>query len=132
LVCYVPPGSLADAAGFKPGDIIVSVGLHPVKSLKDVKDKLNHDEDEGGRRARYLEWTLPPASGETSFETHYSFLLREPDGGVHAVHDVHLGGLFGRATWLRLFREVGLPARLEPRKIEGEEYDSFVALRDAT
>jgi hypothetical protein len=51
---------------------------------------------------------------------------------VHAVHDVHLGGLFGRATWLRLFREVGLPARLEPRKIEGEEYDSFVARRDAT
>ena len=88
--------------------------------------------DTGGRRVRNLSWTLPPASGETSFETHYSFLLREPDGGVHAVHDVHLEGLFGRATWLRLFGEVGLAASLEPRKIWGEEYDSFVALRDTT
>jgi hypothetical protein len=51
---------------------------------------------------------------------------------VHAVHDVHREGLFGRATWLRLFGEVGLAASLEPRKIEGEEYDSFVALRNAT
>ena len=113
-------------------------------------------EDADGRRARYLSWTLPPALGETSFETHYSFLLREPDGGpVEQEHrarragaargqrlgayaraeyrnDVHREGLFGRATWLRLFGEVGLAASLEPRKIEGEEYDSFVALRAAT
>jgi S1-C subfamily serine protease len=52
LVCYVPPGSLADAAGFKPGDIIVSVGLHPVKSLKDVKDKLN--QSQAGNRVEFL------------------------------------------------------------------------------
>lgn len=61
-----------------------------------------------------------------------AFLLREPDGSVRAVHDVHREGLFGRATWLRLFGEVGLVAQLEPREIEGVEYDSFVALREAT
>jgi trans-aconitate methyltransferase len=37
-----------------------------------------------------------------------------------------------RATWLRLFDEVGLAATLVPRIIEGEEYDSFVAVRAAT
>ena len=83
----------------------------------------------GGRRARYLQWTLPPAPGETSFETHYAFLLREPDGKVRSVHDVHREGLFGRATWLRLFGEVGLAASLTPRELEGEAYDSFVARR---
>jgi hypothetical protein len=88
-------------------------------------------EDERGRRARYLQWTLPPASGGTSFEAHYAFLLRESDGTVSAAHDVHREGLFPRSTWLRLFGEVGLAASLWPRIIEGVEYDSFVALRDA-
>ena len=37
-----------------------------------------------------------------------------------------------RATWLRLFDEVGLAATLVPRTIEGKEYDSFVAVRAAT
>ncbi len=88
-------------------------------------------EDAAGRRARYLMWTLPPAPGESVFETHYAFLLREPDGRVTSAHDVHREGLFPRATWLRLFREVGLAAELAPRTIEGEEYDAFVASREA-
>ena len=69
--------------------------------------------------------------GETCYARHYAFLLRDPDGTVRAVHDVHREGLFGRATWLRLFREVGFTASLASRTIEGDEYDSFVALRAA-
>ena len=86
-------------------------------------------EDENGRRARYLEWTLPPEPDGTTYTVHYAFLLYEPDGNVRVVHDVHQEGLFSRATWLRLFREVGLDAELVPRTIEGREYDAFVALR---
>ena len=118
-------------AHLAPGGVAL---VAPDATAETFREATEHGggEDADGRRARYLSWTLPPALGETSFETHYSFLLREPDGGVHAVHDVHREGLFGRATWLRLFGEVGLAASLEPRKIEGEEYDSFVALRAAT
>ena len=73
---------------------------------------------------------LPPnMPGGTPFEAHYAFLLREPDGTVRAAHDVHREGLFGRATWLRLFGEVGLTASHAPRTIEDFEYDSFVARR---
>ena len=86
-------------------------------------------EDVSGRRARYLEWTLPPEPGETTYTVHYAFMLREVDGRVRVVHDVHREGMFPRATWLRLFREVGLDAELVPRTIEGREYDSFVAVR---
>ena len=89
-------------------------------------------EEESGRRARYLEWTLPPEPDGTTYTVHYAFMLREVDGGVRVVHDVHREGLFPRATWLRLFREVGLDAELVPRTIEGREYDSFVAVRAAT
>ena len=88
-------------------------------------------EDGGGRRARYLQWALPPEPGETSFETHYAFLLREPDGTMRAAHDVHREGLFSRTTWLGLFAEVGLAASLAPREIEDVEYDSFVAFHNA-
>ncbi len=89
-------------------------------------------EDASRRQARYLQWTLPPEPGGTVFETHYAFLLREPDGAVISAHDVHREGLFPRATWLRLFREVGLTARLAPRTIDGSEYDAFIASKDAT
>ncbi|HEX5849221.1 MAG TPA: class I SAM-dependent methyltransferase [Rubrobacter sp.] len=88
-------------------------------------------EDEEGRRARYLEWMLPPEPGESTPTVHYVFLLRDVDGNVSAVHDVHHEGLFPRVTWLRLFREVGLDAELVARTIEGREYDSFVAVRAA-
>src|ERR687893_246461 len=88
-------------------------------------------EDAAGRRARYLMWTLPPSPGENVFETQYAFLLREPGGAVISAHDVHREGLFSRATWLRLFREVGLAAELAPRTIEGEEYDAFMATKGA-
>ena len=88
-------------------------------------------EDEKGRQARYLEWTLPPEPGETTYTVHYAFLLRDVDGNVRVVHDVHREGVFSRATWLELFREVGLNAELAVRTIEGGEYDSFIAVHAA-
>jgi trans-aconitate methyltransferase len=89
-------------------------------------------EDEKGRQARYLEWTLPPEPTGTTYDVHYAFMLREVDGTVRVVHDVHHEGLFPRSTWLRLFHEVGLAAELAVRRIEGREYDSFVAVRATT
>ena len=97
------------------------------------KEATEHGGGEGsnGRQARYLLWTLPPVTGETSYESHYAFLLREPEGTVRVAHDIHCGGVFPGATWLRLFCEVGLAASLAPRTIAGVEYDSFIAFHDA-
>ena len=118
------------AAHLRPGGVAL---VAPDATTETFREATEHGggEDASGRRARYLMWTLPPAPGKTCFETHYAFLLREPDGTVRVEHDVHREGLFPRATWLRIFREVGLAASLVPRKIEGEEYDSFIALHDA-
>jgi len=85
--------------------------------------------DGRARSLRYMEWTLPVEPDATLVDVHYGLLLRERDGSVRSVHDMHQIGLFPRATWLRLFAEVGLDARLEPRTIEGEQYDTFVATR---
>ena len=117
------------SAHLAPGGVAL---VAPDATSETFREATEHGggEDANGRRARYLQWTLPPLPGGSSFETHYAFLLREPDGTVRAVHDVHREGLFPRATWLRLFREAGLAASLAPREIEGVEYDSFLAFRD--
>ena len=114
-----------------PGGVAL---VAPDATTETLREATEHGggEDASGRRARYLQWTLPPASGGTTFETHYAFLLREADGSVRSAHDVHHEGLFPRQTWLRLFGEVGLAAELASREIEGAEYDSFVAFRDAS
>jgi SAM-dependent methyltransferase len=114
-----------------PGGVAL---VAPDATTETLREATEHGggEDASGRRARYLQWTLPPAPGGTTFETHYAFLLREADGSVRSAHDVHHEGLFPRQTWLRLFGEVGLAAELASREIEGAEYDSFVAFRDAS
>ena len=117
------------ATHLAPGGVALVAPDATTETFQEATEHGGGDEA-SGRRARYLQWTLPPAPGGICFETHYAFLLREPDGTVRAVHDVHREGLFPRATWLRLFGEVGLAASLAPRTIDGEEYDTFIAVRD--
>jgi Methyltransferase domain len=119
------------AAHLAPGGVAL---VAPDATREMFSEATDHGggEDERGRQARYLEWTLLPEPDGTTYTVHYAFLLREPDGGVSVAHDVHVEGLFPRATWLQLFDEVGLVATLAPRTIEGEEYDSFVAVRTST
>ena len=78
------------AAHLAPGGVAL---VAPDATRETFSEATEHGggEDEGGRRARYLQWTLPPASGGTSFEAHYAFLLRESDGTVSVAHDVPRG-----------------------------------------
>jgi trans-aconitate methyltransferase len=121
----------AVAVHLSPGGVAL---VAPDATMESFTEATEHGggENASGRRARYLEWTLPPEPGQTAYTVHYAFLLREPDGSVRVVHDVHREGLFPRATWLKLFEEVELDAALAPRTIEGIEYDTFVAVRATT
>jgi len=51
-------------------------------------------------------------------------------GAVRVEHDIHVAGLFDRATWLRLMAEAGLAplARLSPRPYVGQ-HEVFVGRR---
>jgi SAM-dependent methyltransferase len=119
------------AVHLAPGGVALVAPDATVESFSGSTDH-GGGEDGEGRQARYLEWTLPPEPGGTTYTVHYAFMLRETDGNVRVVHDLHREGLFPRATWLRLFREVGLDAELAPRTSEGVDYDSFVAVRAKT
>jgi len=71
--------------------------------------------DQGGsdsprRRLRFLQWVFDPDPTDTTYLVDFAILLRNPKGEARVVHDRHVLGLFPRARWLRLMREVGLKA----------------------
>ncbi len=88
-----------------------------------------HDGD--GRGLRYLEWSMDPDPADTTYETHFAYLLRETDATVRCVQDRHVLGLFTRATWLRLIRAAGFAARcISWSHSEAGELLMFVGQKD--
>ena len=63
------------------------------------------------RALRYVEWLWDPDPSDDTYVQDFAYLLRQPDGSVHAEHDRHVMGLFGRDTWLEILEEVGFSAK---------------------
>jgi SAM-dependent methyltransferase len=84
-----------------------------------------------GRGARYLEWTWDPDATDTVCRSEFAFLLREPDGTVHQVHDPHEWGLFRHNTWLAVLETAGFTVEVIPEEtVEDHEPRSlFVGTR---
>jgi SAM-dependent methyltransferase len=90
----------------RPGGVAVFVPDHTAESFEPSSEHGGGD-DVDGRGVRYLAWTWDPDPGDAWVLTEYAFLLREADGAVHAVHETHRTGLFGRDVWLRLLVDTG-------------------------
>ena len=82
-----------------------------------------------GRSLRYLEWTWDPDPSDTTYLVDFAYLLRSPSGRVRAVRDRHIFGLFPRADWLRLLRDIGFRAKMVTPKEPELPGDLFVAKR---
>lgn len=71
--------------------------------------------DQGGsdsahRQVRFLQWVFDPDPTDTTYVVDFAILLRNRQGAARIAHDRHTLGLFPRATWLRLMRDVGMKA----------------------
>lgn len=87
---------------------------------EDFHDYAQLHEGEGeGRSLRCLEWSWDPDPTDTQYTVEYALLLRA-DGRVEAVHDTHVEGLFDRATWLRLLRDVGFAVEEVGRDLDAD------------
>ncbi len=81
-----------------------------------VTETFEADENSGGstlpdgRELRYVERKQDPVPGDGLYETVYDFVVREADGHEERVHEVHLHGLFPRASWLAWLDEAGFTA----------------------
>ncbi len=90
----------------RPGGIAIFVPDHTRETFKPESDIGGSDAPDG-RGVRFLDWRWDPNADDTWAVTEYAFVLREPDGSVHVVHETHRCGVFGRDVWLRLIADAG-------------------------
>ena len=110
----------------KPGGLALFVPDHVRETFAPSSDHGGQDGD--GRSLRYLEWVYDPDPNDTTCVMEFAYLLRENEQATRCEYDQHLCGLFPRAEWLRLLREVGFQTEIIHDSFERE---LFVA-RNAT
>ena len=94
----------------RPGGSLVVVPDVVRESFEAHTDSGGHDGADG-RGVRYLAWVSDPDPADTTFETLYAFVLREPDGATRVELDRHVEGLFSLEQWLAWLREAGFEPR---------------------
>lgn len=95
----------------KPGGLIVVLPDH-VRETFTPSDESGGEDAPDGRGLRYIEWSWDQNPDDAVHENAFAFLLRQADGQVTSVLDVHQCGLFARADWLTWFAEAGLDTRI--------------------
>jgi SAM-dependent methyltransferase len=106
----------------KPGGVALFVPDHVRETFQPSTDHAGRDG--AGRALRYLEWAYDPDDSDTVYTVEYVYLLREGNQAARVEHEQHLCGLFPRAAWVRLLREIGF----QPEIVRDEyERDIFVA-----
>lgn len=110
----------------RPGGAALFVPDHTRETFR---PSTQHGGQDGARRAlRYLEWTDDPDIEDTTTTTEFAYVLRAEDGSVTVVHDRHICGLFPRAVWIGLLREIGFEVQVVPDDFQRE---LFVGLKPA-
>jgi hypothetical protein len=95
-------------AHLRPGGAAIFEPDHVRETYADATEHGGHDGGPGdGRSLRYLQWRWDPDPRDDWYLDDFAFLLREADGATRVVQDRHALGMFPRATWFRLFEEVG-------------------------
>ncbi len=92
-------------------------------------DHGGNDTDRGS--VRFLQWTTDPNSRDTTYLVDFAILIRDQQGHIRVVHERHTYGLFARAKWLRLLREVGFELNTINVVLDDFERDLFVGRRGA-
>jgi SAM-dependent methyltransferase len=110
----------------RPGGAAVFVPDFVAETFVENTDHGGNDTDQGS--VRFLQWTTDPDSHDTSYLVDFAILIRDEQGQTRLVHDRHTYGLFPRATWRRLLREVGFALRTSA-PVDDFGRDLFVVTR---
>jgi SAM-dependent methyltransferase len=96
-----------------------------------VRETFVEGTDQGGSDSprgsvRFLQWIVDPDPRDTTYLVDFAILIRDRKGDARVVHDRHVQGLFPRARWLRMLREVGF----KPTVVRDDEVrDLFLGRR---
>ncbi len=106
-----------------------------------VRETFVEGTDQGGSDSprgsvRFLQWIVDPDPRDTTYLVDFAILIRDrkgaagrgvrSNGEARVVHDRHVQGLFPRAEWLAMLREVGFKANVVR---DAEVRDAFLARR---
>ena len=102
-----------------------------------IRETFHTSTDHGGndgehRSLRYLEWAWDPDSSDSTYLVDYAYVLRAEDGSIHIEHDRHVEGLFARAEWLHILKDVGFAPRAVPfehSEIESGSMELFLGMK---
>ena len=118
-----------------PGGVALFCPDHVAENFRPSAEVGGHDEPDGARGVRFVQWSWDPDSSDETAISDFAFLLRHDDGSVTVEHDRHTFGLFPRALWLRTLAEAGFTgARAVPfehSEVEPGTAELFVARRSA-
>jgi len=114
----------------RPGGVAL---FAPDDTRENFADKTDHGGHDGqGRALRYLEWSSDPDASDGTYLYEFVYVLHEDGQPTRTAYEGHECGLFSRAHWLRLLKEVGFkPSALpfEHSEVPPGSLEVFVGIR---
>ena len=111
----------------RPGGVALFAPDFVRETFVENTDHGGNDTDRGS--VRFLQWTTDPDPTDTSYLVDFAILIRDLQGNTRLEHDRHTYGLFKRAEWQRLMREVGFDANTVNPVVDDFERDLFLGRR---
>ena len=108
----------------RPGGVALFVPDYVRETFEEGVDHGGSDSARGS--VRFLQWVVDPDVTDSTYVVDFAILLRDRRGQAQVVHDRHVQGLFPRARWMRLLRDVGFKPRVAR---DSEVRDAFLAHR---
>jgi SAM-dependent methyltransferase len=93
----------------RPGGVALFVPDFVRETFVEYTDHGGNDTSRGS--VRYVQWVTDPDPRDSTYLVDFGILIRDTKAQTRLVHDRHTYGLFPRATWRRLMREVGFDLR---------------------
>jgi SAM-dependent methyltransferase len=91
----------------RPRGLAVFAPDHTAETFRAGTGRGGGGDDGSGRQASFRQRMSDPDPGDDWILAEYEFTLREADGTVRVVPEVHRLGSFGSDTWLRLLATAG-------------------------
>jgi SAM-dependent methyltransferase len=108
----------------RPGGVALFVPDFVRETFVPGTDQGGSDSERGS--LRFLQWIVDPDPNDTTYVIDFAIILRDKKGEARVIHDRHVLGLFPRARWIRLLRDVGF----QPSVVrDGEVREVFVGRR---
>ncbi len=96
----------------RPGGCVLAVPDHFRENFKPAVEHHGHDKNNEG--IHYLEWRFDPNPRDTTFESHFVYIIRNGRERINIEYDRHVMGLFPKNTWVKLMERSGFKVTVLP------------------